>query len=279
MTKTTPLASESMRSAELEMGVVSRQRLVPPISHAPSTYGVEPIWKRRRTITVNKPNKHQSPFLQPCLEWLSSPHGIASTVKLLTQYKLKVDAGEVANDVAQKLWIYLTRHPDAVIDNIRGYCYRALRNHIVDMLSGAQHAHIDDDDLADDTDVLSAILDTDGSETEPTHGYVELDDRLRAYVESSGKKPKVISAALTYLVLDRFRDIDCTDLKAPEAGARPDQARWWPCLWLAEHDETMFPNDGMDSKSSPAQRKKLQHAKDRAQTLLAMCASQMGDPR
>lgn len=261
------------------MGGVSQLWLISPISLTPSLYGVEPIWKRRRTITVNKPNKHQSPFLQPCLEWLSSPHGIASTVKLLTQYKLKVDAGEVANDVAQKLWIHLTRHPDAVIDNIRGYCYRALRNHIVDMLSGVKHAHIDDDEIADDTDVLSAIVDTDGSETEPTHGYVELHDRLRVYVESSGKKPKVISAALTYLVLDRFKDIDCSDLKAPEAGARPDQARWWPCLWLAEHDETMFPNDGMDSKSSAAQRKKLQHAKGRAKDLLFMGASQMGVAR
>jgi hypothetical protein len=200
-------------------------------------------------------------------------------VKLLTQYKLKVDAGEVANDVAQKLWIYLTRHPDTVIDNIRGYCYRALRNHIVDMLSGARHADIDGVDLEDDTDFLSGLLEPDSSGAHSTDEHIELDDRLRAFVESSAKKPKVISAVLTYLVLDRFEDIDCTDLKAPEAGVRPDQARWWPCLWLAEHDETMFPNDGMDSKSSAAQRKKLQHAKDRAHSLLVMGASQMGDPR
>ncbi len=270
------------------MGGVSQQWLVPPFSLTPSLYGVEPDWTRRPEIAVNKPDKYVSPYLQPCLEWLSSPHGIASTVKLLTQYKLKVDAEEVANDVARKVWIHLAQHSDTVIDNIRGYCYRALRNHIVDMLSGAKHADIDSVDLADNTDFLSGLLDPDSSGAHSTGGHIDLDDRLRAYVESSGKKPKVISAALTYLVLTRFDDIDCSGLKEPEAGARPDQARWWPCLWLAEYDETMFPIRAVESKksgivfatqSSAAQRKKLQHAKDRAQNLLAMGALHVGDAR
>lgn len=265
-----------------------RQRLVTPNCHAPSTYGVEPDWTRRPEITANKPHEHESPHLQPCLEWLSSPHGIASTVKLLTQYKLTVDAGEVANDVAKKVWLFLVKHPETVIDNIRGYCYRALRNHIVDMLGGAKHAEIDGDALADETDYLSGFLDPDASGPHPTAGHIELDDRLRAYVESSGKKPKVVSAALAYLVLTRFDDVDCSDLKEPEAGARPDQARWWPCLWLAEHDETMFPIRTIDWKksgsvigptSSAAQRKKLQHAKERAQHLLTMGVVQVGDTR
>ena len=254
----------------------------PLIFLAPPSYGVEPTWTRRPTIAVDKPNVPVSPHLQPCLDWLNSSHGIAWTVKLLAQYKLNDDAEEVANDVACKVWMRLSRRPDTKIDNIEGYCYRALRNHIVDLLGGAKHMDFEKIENDDRDEPAPKILENLNARARTPEDDIETDDRIRAYVESSGKKPKVVSAALAYLVLTRFDDIDCSDLdKAPDGGATPDQARWWPCLWLAEHDVTMFPPPKNETSAKVAgvqptkqegarQRQRLRHAKNRALNLLAM---------
>ncbi len=258
---------------------------LPSNSLAPSLYGVEPDSRRRSAIAANKPQRTESPYIQPCLDWLNSSHGRASAVELLQQQRLNIDAREVVNDVATKIWIHLSRQPETVINNIRGYCYLALRNHIADLMEGAKHVDIDLGTIAGEDDPLTLILDGSALGTQDTDGDIDLHDELRAYVESSGKKPVVVSAALSYLIVTRFDDIDCRDLKAPRAGARPDQALWWPCLWLAEHDETMFPRaeHGFDvlteatpSRGVAAQRKRLQHAKDRAHHLLVMGTHHVG---
>lgn len=265
----------------LQAGGRGWQQPLQPNSLTPWAYGVEPTWTRRPTITVDKPKKQKQecPFLQPCLEWLKSPHAIASAVELLNQHGVKVDADEVVNDVAIKIWLGLTKNPHTVIENIRGYCYMALRNHIVDLLSGGKRSDIDVEDLADDDDPLEGILGNIGSDAEASEDDVDLYDQLRAFLESSGKKPKVISAALSYLSVRRFDDIDVSDLKAPVAGARPDQALWWPCLWLAEYDERMFPPERTsgsfilpteeDTKVGNAQRRARNYAVQRARDLLA----------
>lgn len=66
---------------------------------------------------------------------------------------------------------------------------------------------------------------------------------VRAALETADASSADRSAALTFLALSddgmNPRALD-DDVPLPEAGARPDQARYWPAIWFAERDDRIF---------------------------------------
>jgi len=66
---------------------------------------------------------------------------------------------------------------------------------------------------------------------------------VRGAIETADASSADRSAALTFLALSDDgtspRALD-DDVPHPEAGARPDQARYWPAIWFAERDERIF---------------------------------------
>ena len=66
---------------------------------------------------------------------------------------------------------------------------------------------------------------------------------VRGAIETADASSADRSAALTFLALSDDgtspRALD-DDVPHPEAGARPDQARYWPAIWFAERDDRIF---------------------------------------
>ena len=66
---------------------------------------------------------------------------------------------------------------------------------------------------------------------------------VRGAIETADATSADRSAALTFLALSDDgtspRALD-DDVPHPEAGARPDQARYWPAIWFAERDDRIF---------------------------------------
>jgi hypothetical protein len=190
-----------------------------------------------------------------------SADAMTSIKRLLQKYRLPEDAEDVRNDVAEKILKFCKRNPDHVFDNPAGYCYRAIENLLKDALSGRP----DDDEYEFDPERDGVIIEGVSSTKNTSGDDADRLDEKRAYFEASGRKPGVVSAALSYVILIDQDDIDVDDMPSPKAGAKPVQALWWPCLWLAYRDDTMFPEGG---GGSAAQRKRLQHAKDRSELLM-----------
>lgn len=261
---TTPTAPASDREADhtAEFGGSDQFRSLPPNCHASRIYVVEPHWTRRRIITRNPDSGQKTPKnFESCAQWLMSADAMTSIKWLLQKYRLPEDAEDVRNDAAEKILKFCKGNPDHVFDNPAGYCYRAIENLLKDALSG----RTDDDEYEFDPERDGVIIEGVSSTGNTSGDDANRLDEKRAYFEASGRKPGVVSAALSYVILIDGDDIDCDDLPSPRAGAKPVQALWWPCLWLAYRDETMFPDD---SGGSAAQRKRLQHAKNRSKVLL-----------
>jgi hypothetical protein len=265
---TTPTAPASDPEVDHTTGIGGSGwvQSLPPIFHSLHIYGVEAQWIRRDIIGRDprkKPNEQQlHPQFIECKTWLESQDGVDSARKLLNKVRLGfVEPKDVVAEALGNIWTHLVGNPDKLIVDPPGYCYRVMDRVVLNMLNGrSKHRPIgsDTDDNArgtGETDLQREELSND----------VDLVDAVRVYVEASGRKPGVVSAVLTYVVLIDANDIDCDDLPSPRAGAHPDQARWWPCLWLAYRDDTMFPEGG---GGSAAQRKRLQHAKDRSELLM-----------
>jgi len=73
-------------------------------------------------------------------------------------------------------------------------------------------------------------------------------DDLRTVVERLGDADLwVTSAALSYVTLRAYPEIDLDGVPSPLAGATPDQALAWPALWFAGQRDH-FPRDGDSSR-------------------------------
>jgi hypothetical protein len=64
---------------------------------------------------------------------------------------------------------------------------------------------------------------------------------------------EVKAAVLNVLTLTD-PEIDRSDLPKPQQGANADQARWWPAIFLATRQLSLFPQSGT---SDAAQRQRL----------------------
>jgi len=197
-----------------------------------------------------------------CQSWLESQDGVDSARKLLNKVRLGfVEPKDVVAEALGNIWAHLVGNPDKLIVDPPGYCYRVMDRVVLNMLNGRPKQRPIGSDPDDDV----AGTGEPDPQSEKLSNEVDLVDEVRVYVEASGRKPGVVSAVLSYVALIDANDIDCDDLPSPRAGAHPVQALWWPCLWLAYRDDTMFPDD---SGGSAAQRKRLQHAKDRSELLM-----------
>jgi hypothetical protein len=238
----------------------------PPISLAPSSYGVEPTWTRRSTIADRRPErKPQSAFLRPCLDWLNSEDASRVVKKIARQYGLTVDVDDVLGQATMKIWRQLDASPDKQIDNVIGYCYRTVQRLVIDILRGQIGKKTVEEKAVAEIDWYrrAGIYRGEGSGEDLEH--LDSFDRVQAQLEVSGAHPREVSAALSYITLVGHTDIECDDLPTPKAGAKPEHAQWWPSLWLATHDSSLFPGKG---KGSVAQRKRLQRARERADEVL-----------
>ncbi len=71
------------------------------------------------------------------------------------------------------------------------------------------------------------------------------EDDVRVAVEHVGGTAVLTSAALALLTFSIHPDSEPPGAPAPRAGARADQARCWPALWLAG-ERAIFPERGVD---------------------------------
>lgn len=275
---TTALVSESALSQGAVAGGMGQHWPVPPESLAPFLYGVEREWTRRHLISTKKPQrKADLPFLRPCMDWLTSPEAEKAVRRLGRQYGLSaLDAEDLLGTATLRIWRYLEARQDLQIDNVAGFCYRVVQRMIIDIMRGAIATAAVDEKLVPDTDWYAkagiAPVDPSDEHEERVENHDGI-DTVRAHLEASGADTRDVSAALTYITLIGHTDIDCDDLPQPRAGAKPEHALWWPCLWLATHDGTLFPK--YDSGSA-AQRKRLQRARERAEDVLRSAFESMG---
>ncbi|MEI2640231.1 MAG: hypothetical protein V9F03_14745 [Microthrixaceae bacterium] len=97
-----------------------------------------------------------------------------------------------------------------------------LRNRIT-KLNRSQESNVELDEIAD--------------AMEPDPVYEFMSDDVRALIETRRLRPIVTSAMLSYLIFLMFPDAVPVDAPQPASGARPDQARVWPALWMAGERE------------------------------------------
>jgi hypothetical protein len=84
-----------------------------------------------------------------------------------------------------------------------------------------------------------------GTAQEPDRADVTAGDDLRVMVEAAGGRAWVTSAALAWVTFAMYPAALPSGLPRPRAGAREDQARCWPALWLAG-ERDLFPDDHGD---------------------------------
>ena len=199
--------------------------------------------------------------------WLSSDEAERWAKKLLAQYRLRIEPHEITSDAMEKILLAVRAKPERFDDEtwVKGradhYCITVMRRMMVDILRGRKRAplallddvdgeHFDPtDDVISDIDVMLH----DGRPTDSGPGGGDLLDRLRVGLESSGAKPWVVSAALSWFTLAAFPQTDTGKSPVPEAGAHPAHARLWPSLWFAG-ERDLFESGG--GRSSAALRKK-----------------------
>ena len=273
----TALVSDPVQFGGTNPGGKGWQQLFPPNRLAPSAYGVEPTWTRRTAITSKNPERRKnSPFLQPCLDWLTSDEARRSTQTVARQYGLHIDIDDILGQATMKIWRQLDARPDMHIDNVTGYCYQIVKRLVVDVLRGKLAGKtVDEKTVADITWYEKAGL-SGGGTSSRSAGDIDQVDTVYARLEACGAHPRDVSAALTYVTLAGHSDVDYADLPKSKAGAKPEHALWWPCIWLATHDMTLFP---IMDKGSSAQRKRLQRARERADEVLRSAIETQGGGR
>lgn len=232
----------------------------------PFPYGVEIVSTGRPTITRTTPEPtSESDTLARCFEWLASADALNSARRLLARAGFSsVDPKDAIADTRHSIWMELTVDPLKEIRSINGYCFQTLRHCVNDLGRGRDQRN----KVFTRAEWKPNEVEQRRAQRDPsTRQSDEIDvfDRTLIHLELSGADPRSVSAALSYVTLTQFDDIDCEDLPSPQAGAKSAQARWWPCLWLAHHDPSMFPTM---FGGSAAQRKRLQHARDRAERIL-----------
>ena len=211
------------------------------------------------------------------VEWLASPAATRIAEQRLRERRLGVPAREVLDTALANIWQRWQRVDSApAIDDVERYCSIVIR-HVVhniaagfDRLELVELEHLERLAAAEGDGRVARGRQAGGAPAASAQGGTR-DNGLRAALEATATgEPWVLSAALTYVTLSEFPDLAVNEAPWPEAGARPDQARMWPSLWLAGQRRGVFPDGG---PHSPAQRQRLSRAAAKVRAAIEQAAA------
>ena len=186
---------------------------------------------------------------QAALDWLSAggsgntsaaekyAHGLLKRAGITAAQE---PAQDVVQEVAIKLWMYLTKPPPKELDTPVAYARTVLHNHISKIKQGQTT------ELPEDLEQVATSRDR-GKNFELL---------VRSELESLGREdPWLTSAALSYYTLLMHPECaeNLSELPSPAAGSTEAQARCWTALWISGQRD-LFPPHG--TSSDPALRKK-----------------------
>lgn len=210
-------------------------------------------------------------------EWLATPAAERIAEQRLRERRLGIPAREVLDTALTNIWQRWRRADTAPeIDDVARYCSIVIRNVVRDIAAGFDRLDLVElDDLerlaAAETVGRAAGAAAAGRAPSAAASVGTRDDAMRAALEATSTgEPWVLSAALTYVTLSEFPDLAVDEAPWPEAGARPDQARMWPSLWLAGRRHGVFPDGG---PHSPAQRQRLSRAAAKVRAAIEQAAA------
>lgn len=210
------------------------------------------------------------PQLADVMAWLASGPATRIAQRRLDEHRLFVPTQEVLDTTLERIWKSRLRRPSAEpIDDIARYCAIVIRNVVRDMVRG-----FDGVDAVDDANFERLAVEREalGRGDDVVAGASGgRDDAIRAALEAStALESWVLSAALTYVTLSEFPDLEVHGAPRPLAGARPDQARMWPSLWLAGMRTGIFPSGG---GHDAAQRQRLTRAAAKVRAAIERAAA------
>lgn len=198
----------------------------------------------------------EHPFFQAANHWLRSAKAVGYAERVMSLQAVHVSAEEVLGDARRKIWVRLTKNPDG-LDTAAAepYCRTVVRSVVTDLLRGFEHEPFG---APEGPPPISYVLVA--SPMFEQHDSTVADGLRTAIEAARHPEPWVTSAALSWLTLSQYPDVDVSGSPLPKAGARPDQARVWPCVWFAGKTEGFFPGDG---GGDAAQRKRLNRAAEK----------------
>ena len=213
---------------------------------------------------------------EPTLEalvaaWFKSPEATRYAESQLRRNGLYLDSGEVIVDTHRKVWESIHRAgKNAAIVSVEAYCRTAIKRRVIDLLRGV----ISERKQAEARESREVRF---GHAAEPVAAPLvdivgsALGDALRSAIEASGHThPAVSSAALTFVTLSQYPNVDIAEAPTPLAGSRPDQARMWPSLWFAGTRDGIFPTGEQNDAS---QRQRLGRAARKVTQMLDAAAA------
>jgi DNA-directed RNA polymerase specialized sigma24 family protein len=227
-----------------------------------------------------------APFNQRAYEWLGSREAELWAKKLLKQYRLPIDPKELTSDAMERVYNRFHSNPELLETEewksgvASHYCITVMRNLVNDLMRGRKRsgrALLDrdgkhfDSPIEDDYEIDGVVADGTGTTSDLGGGKVA--DRLRVALELSGAKTWLVSAALSNLTLAFFLDAHTGTAPLPLAGAKPADARLWPCLWFAGQRD-LFDGDGNNSQS--ALRKKRNRRMKEVVSLMKSAGARIG---
>ncbi len=195
------------------------------------------------------------PFVAAAEEFLSKPSTEREARRILRRRGLNLPDHEVTSEALRRVWVRMERNPEGLEGaNVEAYCTDVMKKVVSDAARGLSKTVEFDEEydapggVRSSEPVAPSQLDTPST---------TVADELRAAIECDDSIPPWVAAsALNYVALTLHPDIDLSGAPRPEAGARPDQARYWPSLWFAGQRKGLFPNPS----DNPAQRKRRSRA-------------------
>lgn len=158
------------------------------------------------------------------LDWLRSEQASRVAARYLRSRALPSVDDLIDDVLADTCVAILERQARGQFDpeNPEAYATTMLRNRIT-KLNRPPTNIADPDEVADQSD--------------PDPVYEFLSDDVRVLIENRRLRPAITSAMLSYLTFLMHPDAIPVDAPQPVSGARPDQARAWPALWMAGERE------------------------------------------
>jgi len=177
------------------------------------------------------------------MEWLNTSEAAAVSRRMVFSSSLPISAEELRDQALSQVWEMFERNPDRPpLDEPAAYAKRVMHS----VCAGRKNREV-----PTNPEKMARSIIALEREKSP-----ELADRvlhLRSLVEVGSGSVEVKAAVLNVLTLTD-PDIDRSDLPRPLRGANADQARWWPALFLATRNLSLFPQEG---SSDAAQRQRL----------------------
>lgn len=169
------------------------------------------------------------------LAWLQTDDARRTALAALRRYRtLARQQHELVDDVLNDAALNVLERMQHTleVESAPAYGNTVIANVVNNLVRGRPGESHADVELGPDTDVEDVIVLMD-----PTGG-----DDVRAVIEQRGDhRHWLTSATLTYLTISMFPDARPAHAPWPEAGARPDQARCWPAIWLSGRRD-VFPD-------------------------------------